>query len=306
MSTSTSNKRGLGKGLGVFFETAATSTDNENKIELYVEQLVANPHQPRKLFDQERLDELVVSIKQYGVIQPLVVRKNNNKYEIVAGERRWRAAKEVGLSKVPVVVREYTDEQIMEIALVENIQRHDLNPIEEAMAFRNLMEKLNLTQEEVAQKVGRSRSAVANVLRMLNLPMEVQKIVSRGTLTMGQARPLLALTDKKLQIEVAEKIIQEDMSAREVEKYIKELSKKKIEKTTEKEGKNQKDVHLSDVQDKLALSLGTAVEIKKSGSKGKILIEFYSDTDLERLLETLLAKEQSTNKQANGRIPFTV
>lgn len=305
MSSSTSNKRGLGKGLGAFFETPTTPTENENKIELYLEQLVANPHQPRKLFDQDRLDELVASIKQYGIIQPLVVRKNNNKYEIVAGERRWRAAKEVGLSKIPVVVRDYTDEQIMEIALVENIQRHDLNPIEEAMAFRNLMEKLNLTQEEVAQKVGRSRSAVANVLRLLNLPTEVQKFVSRGTLTMGQARPLLALTDKKVQLEVAEKIIKDDMSAREVEKYIKELSKRKITKTETKE-KPTKDLYITDAQDKLALSLGTAVEIKKNGNKGKILIDFYSDTDLERLLEALLIKEQAANKQTKGRVPFTV
>lgn len=280
-------QRGLGKGLGAFF-TAAAPGENEPKVEILTSELVPNPHQPRKLFDNDKLDELVESIKRHGIIQPLVVRKIDAGYEIVAGERRWRAAQKAMLEKVPVVIRNYTDEQIMEIALVENIQRHDLNPIEEAQAFRNMMEALDLTQEEVAQKIGRSRSAVANVLRLLNLPAEVQEHVSRGTLNMGQARPLLGLSNEKQQITVAEKIIANNMSAREVEAYIKNFGKHK-----KQENKTfVKDIYLDDLQDKLALSLGTQVQIKKNGQKGKITIDFYSESDLERLLEIFM-QEQS-------------
>ena len=299
---STTKQRGLGKGLGAFFTSAAAPGDNEPKVEVKTSELVPNPHQPRKLFDDEKLDELIDSITQHGIIQPLVVRKIDDGYEIVAGERRWRAAQKAKLDNVPVVIRNYTDEQIMEIALVENIQRHDLNPIEEAQAFRNLMESLDLTQEEVAQKIGRSRSAVANVLRMLNLPAKIQEFVSRGTLNMGQARPLLTLSTEAQQMTVAEKIILNEMSAREVESYIKNLAKKK-EKASKKNLAT--DVHLDEMQDRLALSLGTQVQIKKTGQKGKIIIDFYSQSDLERLLE-LFAQHQKEQLTTAGTGNFTV
>ncbi len=291
---STNKQRGLGKGLGAMFPSTAIA-DNELKLEIDIEKLIPNPHQPRKTFDEEKMQELVASVSQHGIIQPLIVREKNNLYEIVAGERRWRAAQKSQLKKVPVVIRNYTDEQIMEIALVENIQRHDLNPIEEAQAFRNLLESLDLTQEEVAQKVGRSRSAVANVLRMLNLPDKIQTYVSRGTLTMGQARPLLGVASEDTQLLIAEKIISDDMSAREVENYIRNLSKKSA-KDTKKE-KNL-DLHLQEMQDNISLALGTQVQIKKNGNKGKILIDFYSQSDLERLLEVFLL----TNCQMDEKV----
>ena len=297
---SASKQRGLGKGLGAFFDGPIVPLDNEPKMELAVNKLIPNPQQPRKLFDADKLGELVDSIKQHGVIQPLIVRQVSDTYEIVAGERRWRAAKIAGLVNIPVVVRDYTDEQIMEIAIIENIQRHDLNPIEEALAFRGLMEALDLTQEEVAQKIGRSRSAVANVLRLLNLPEEIQDCVSRGTLNMGQVRPLLALTSVEQQLAVAQKIMANEMSAREVEAYIRSLGKKRNKPA--KEG--TKDVHLDDIQDRLALSLGTAVKIKTVGNKGKILIDFYSQDDLERLLEIIMhSRLEGKNVKTGGTLP---
>ncbi len=291
---STSKQRGLGKGLGAFFNGPVVPLDNEPKVELALDKLIPNPQQPRKVFDEEKLGELVDSIKQHGIIQPLIVRQGKDTFEIVAGERRWRAAKIAGLVNVPVVVRDYTDEQIMEIAIIENIQRHDLNPIEEALAFRGLMEALDLTQEEVAQKIGRSRSAVANVLRLLNLPDALQDFVSRGTMTMGQVRPLLALASADQQLAVAQKIMANEMSAREVEAYIRNLGKKKNKPTKEAD----KDIHLDDIQDRLALSLGTAVKIKKTGHKGKIVIDYYSQDDLERLLDFML-RERPEEKAQN-------
>ena len=300
---SANKQRGLGKGLNAFFANSGIASENEPKVELEIEKLIPNPHQPRKVFDDEKLKELVASVSQHGIIQPLIVRQVEDAYEIVAGERRWRAAKAAGLEIVPVVVREYSDEQIMEIALVENIQRHDLNPIEEAVALRGLMESLDLTQEEVSQKIGRSRSAVANVLRLLNLPETIRNYVSRGTLNMGQARPLLSLTSPQQQIVVAEKIIANDMSAREVEAYIKNLSKKKEKE--DKPQKNAKDVHLDEVEDRLALFFGTQVQIKKAGTKGKIVIDFYSESDLERLLEVFF-DEKEKNEQSDVKKAFTI
>ncbi len=287
---SANKQRGLGKGLDAFFTAPIAPAEHELKVELAVTKLTPNPHQPRKLFDEEKLSELMESVKQHGVIQPLIVRKVGDLYEIVAGERRWRAASALGLAKVPVVVRDYTDEQIMEIAIIENIQRHDLNPIEEAQAFRGLMESLDLTQEEVAQKIGRSRSTIANVLRLLNLPEAIQDFVSRGTLSMGQVRPLLALSGAEQQLTVAEKIKANDMSAREVEAYIRNIGKKKPKASVVQN--DTQDVYLADIEDRLALSLGTPVKIKRIGSKGKILIDFYSDDDLERLLECIFQKKK--------------
>ena len=288
---STTKQRGLGKGLGAFFTAPALPDENETKIDISVNELKPNPYQPRKVFSDEKLEDLISSIRQHGIIQPLIIRKTASGYEIVAGERRWRAALKANLDKVPVVIRDYTDKQLMEIALVENIQRHDLNPIEEAHAFKNLMESFGLTQEEVAQRIGRSRPAVANILRMLNLPSKIQDYVSRGTLNMGQAKPLLSLFDEAQQLVVAQRIIEDDMSAREAEQYINNLSARKEKK------KNVVDIHLSELQDTVALSLGTKVEIKKSGQKGKIIIDFYSQSDLERLLELFVRpQEQSFSK----------
>jgi len=208
------SKRGLGRGLDALFgePNAGQAIESSEPInEIAIQEIIPNPHQPRRDFDEEAPAELAQSIKQHGIIQPVVVRKTLTCYELVAGERRWRASKLVGLKQIPAVVREYTDAEMMEIALVENLQRQNLNIIEEAIAFRRLIEEFGLTQEEVSQKIGRSRSMVANIVRLLNLQPEVQAFVSRGTLTMGQVRPLLVLESPEMQISAANQIIDEDL-----------------------------------------------------------------------------------------------
>jgi ParB family chromosome partitioning protein len=244
--------------------------------------LSPNPYQPRQDFDEEKMQELISSVRQYGIIQPLVVRPAGEGYQIVAGERRWRAAKNLNLATVPAIVRPYADKELREIALIENLQRHDLNPIEEAQAVKSLMDSLGLTQEDAARKIGRSRSAVANTLRLLNLPEKVQDFVSRGTLTAGQVRPLLSLAGEDRQIALAEKIIAQDLSARDVEVRVKNLSS-----SQSAAAKAAPDLYLDEAKDKLSLALGTRVDIKMSGSRGKIVIDFFSEADLERLLEIL-------------------
>ncbi|MDR3349840.1 MAG: ParB/RepB/Spo0J family partition protein [Acidaminococcales bacterium] len=266
----------LGKGLDALLPASSSSAPTL----LETGKLRPNPRQPRKNFDSEKMRELASSIRQHGIIQPLIVRPVGDGYEIVAGERRWRAARELALETVPALVRNYTDAQIMQIALIENIQRHDLNPIEEAEAFKQLIEA-GLTQEEIAQKIGRSRPAVANTLRLLNLPEKVREFVSRGTMNMGQARPLLALSDRKQQAAAAEKIVADGMSARAAESYINKLTQT-AERATQPP---PADIHTAEIEDRLALALGTQVRVKRQGGKGKILIDFYSDQDLERLLE---------------------
>lgn len=304
------NKKGLGKGLGAIFGDAVDpvaaivepARSDEEKQELPLKDIVPNPHQPRQTFDAEKLAELVESIKQHGVIQPLVVRKQGRKYEIVAGERRWRASKEAKLKTVPVIIRDYDDATMMEIALVENIQRHDLNPLEEAEGIKRLMTECKLTQEEAAKKVGRSRVAVANILRLLNLPPVLREYVSRETLTMGQVKPLLSLTQEKQQLDVAKAIIEQGWSSRTVEDVIKELKSgnkvKVLKETVSVLGgkapakKAQKavaaDVFTGDFQNKLVELLGTKVKVvPKNDKQGKIEIEYYSPEDLERIYALL-------------------
>ena len=222
-------KGGLGKGLGAIFtdnETVAPVEEvqpHEKEIEIAVGDITPNPQQPRKTFDADKLEELTESIKEHGVIQPLIVRKNGRKYEIVAGERRWRAAKNAKLKTVPVIVRDYDNAKMAEIALVENIQRHDLNPIEEAEGIKRLMSEFGFNQEQAAQKIGRSRTAVTNILRLLNLPQDVRDAVSRETLTMGQVRPLLSLDNQEEQEQLALFIIEQGLSARAVEELVKKI-----------------------------------------------------------------------------------
>lgn len=291
------SKRGLGKGLDALFPGAETQ---ERPNEISVSEIVANPFQPRRIFDQEALNELAYSIKQYGVIQPIVVRKTLSGYELVAGERRWRAAQIAGLKVLPAIVKEYSDGEMTEIALIENLQREDLNPIEEAAAYKKLMEEFGLTQEEVARKIGRSRSMIANVVRLLNLHPEVQNFVSRGTLSMGQARPLLAIEDGDLQLETAGQIIEEDLSARDAEELVKRL----INGTHEKKPKAplQQEFFVAEIEDRLKLLLGTQVKIKPGKLKSKIEIEYYSPEDLERIMEHLSARQQAAATKQRGTI----
>lgn len=296
----------------------------ENVGEVAVKNLRPNPYQPRTVFDPEKLRELVESVKHSGVIQPLIVRKKGRQYEIVAGERRWRAAKEAGLSKVPVVIRDYDDATMMEVALVENMQRSDLDPLEEAKGIQNMMDALGLTQEEAAKKLGKSRVAVTNALRLLKLPPAVQELVSAGKLTAGQARPLLGLPQAAQMEKVATQAVEGGWSARILEEVVKAVKEGKpyhIYMETEKnliepekpsrKGKKKKadaaadDVDVKAFQEQLIQYLGTRVKIQPDGKKGgRILIEYYGDEDLERIYDLLKGPESVSKRKATGR--FTV
>lgn len=269
-------KKGLGRGLEALIE--ANESDEGTVQEVKINDIEPNSGQPRKTFNQEKLEELAESIKAHGIIQPLVVRKRNGKFEIVAGERRWRAARIAGLSKVPIVVKEVTDKELMEVALVENLQREDLNPIEEAYGYETLLKGYALTQEEVSKAVGKSRSAIANTLRLLTLDEKVKKLVEKGELSAGHARAIVVIKDKEQQLEIAKKIIQNDLSVRETEKLLKLIeSKKKIKR------KAVDPVYLA-LEDELKEILGTKVRITNNKNKGRVEIEYYSNDDLERII----------------------
>ncbi len=304
------SKRGLGRGLDALFGAPGNTDMNaepELANEITLKEITPNPHQPRQNFDEEALAELAQSIKQHGVIQPVIVRKTLNGYELVAGERRWRASQLAGLKQIPAVIRDYTDAEMMEIALIENLQRQNLNPIEEALAFRRLMEEFGLTQEEVAQKIGRSRSMIANIVRLLNLQSEVQDFVSRGTLSIGQARPLLALTVPAVQLEAAKQIIEEDLSSRDAEELVRRLAARRPAKKSEVkddpetvEDANQ--FFMNEFEDRLKMLLGTQVRIKQGKLKSKIEIEYYSPEDLERIMEMLSSRQEAVNAGFRGQL----
>ena len=286
--------RGLGRGLEALIPTMS---EQEVVKELLITDIVANKYQPRNEFNEEALEELAESINQYGLLQPVIVRKVLNGYELIAGERRWRAAKKNGAKTIPAIVREYSDIETTEIALIENLQRENLNAIEEAGAYQRLVNEFGLTQEELAKKIGRSRSHIANFIRLLNLPEIVQEYVSRGTLTMGQVRPLLTLESEDLQIEAAEYIIAEDLSARDAEKLVKKLMKdpQVLQEELEEE-EYKEDIFVVEAEDVLKMALGTKVKIKPGKKKSKIEIEFYSADDLERLVAVLTNPKTVTNK----------
>ncbi len=282
------SKRGLGKGLGALIQ-ATTIPEEEVRdpsIEIPVTIIVPNKFQPRRVFDGEALADLSQSIKQYGVVQPVIVRKTLTGYELVAGERRWRAAQMAGLTVIPAVIREYTDGEMTEIALIENLQRENLNPIEEALAYKQLMEEFGLTQEELARKISKSRSHIANLVRLLNLPSPLQDYVSRGTLSVGQVRPILALNSEELQVEAADMIIEEDLSSRDAEELVKRMASTPRTKRQQSQFDNR-EYFLIEVEDRLKMLLGTQVRIKQGKLKGKIEIEFITGEDLERIIETL-------------------
>lgn len=322
-----SKKGGLGKGLGAIFgENTSPAVEKAQEPasaaqELLIKNIAANPYQPRCNFDEEKLQELAASIKEFGVVQPVVVRKKGRSYELVAGERRLRAAGLAGLTKVPAIIKDYDDAKMMEIALIENIQRHDLNPIEEAQGLRRLMQEFKLTQEQTAEKVGRSRSAVTNILRLLNLPEQVQKQIINGVLTMGQAKQLLGLPKPEQMCEVAEAIIANGWSSRmteEVVRKLKEGKKLKIvrelikEEAKNKDNKEKKpkreptenDIFCHDFEQRLVEFLGTKVKVvpkldEQGRQGGTIHIEYYSAEDLERIYE-VLQQGRHEEKPLNG------
>lgn len=286
---SSTTNRGLGKGLNSLFQTNE-STKEDTVTELKLKDLRPNPYQPRKVFDEEAIQELKNSILEHGIIQPLIVRKSLKGYDIVAGERRYRAAIEAKLKTVPAVVRDLTDKQMMQIALIENLQREDLNPMEEANAYRKLMDELDVTQEELAKKLGKSRPHIANHLRLLQLTPSVQALLSDGKLSMGHGRALLGLKDKTKLPLVVDKVIKEGLNVRDLESLIQKLNKNVPRETLQK--KIQVDPVLKDKENVLKQRFGTGVTIRptKKGNKGKIEIEYYSGDDLNRVLELLEGK----------------
>jgi len=275
--------KGLGKGLNALFPEE--SLNPSEKVELIsLKEIKANPFQPRKIFDEAAIQELSDSIKEHGVLQPIILRRIKKGFEIVVGERRYRAAKLANLPEIPAVVREMTDQQMMELAILENLQREDLTPIEEAEAYQNLMEHLNLTQEQLAFRLGKSRPHIANHIRLLSLPEQVRDLISANKISMGHGRAILGLKRKKLIPQVTEKVIKEEMSVRQLEALIQRLNED-VSRETSKEVK--KDIFLVDKEEQLREYFGTNVTIKKGKEKGKIEIEFFSEDDLERILELL-------------------
>lgn len=282
------SKRGLGKGLGALIPSSNNvqyDPENDKVVNLNIEEIKPNSFQPRKNFDPEKLAELAASIKEHGVIQPVIVRPDTEGYELVVGERRLRACKQMGINTIPAVIKTLTDEEMTEIALIENIQRHDLNPVEEARAYKRLMVEFGLTQDEVAKKVGKSRPFIANFLRLLQLPEEILDFLDKGILSVGHVRPLLTIDNKSLQIELANKIIENKLSVRNAE----ELAKK-AQKNITKEKKEKKSTGspvLNNIKDQLQIKFGTKVIIKDDGKKGKIEIEYYNQEDLQRILDII-------------------
>ena len=299
-------KRGLGRGLSNLIPTddttedvttktskktgTVTKTEVVKKVEqtLNINRIEPNKNQPRKEFNEDALQELADSIKQFGVIEPLVVVKRKGYYELIAGERRWRAARLAGLKEVPVVIKDYDDQQIVEIALIENIQREDLNPIEEAHAYERLIQEFNLTQDEVAERVSKSRTTVTNALRLLKLTEKVQQMLIDDMLSTGHVRALITIADPQLQYETAMYIFDKKLSVRETESYVKKLlNKKPKEKTSEKEDPELSFLYKA-IENRLKESLGTKTTIKaKTKDSGKIEIEYYSQEDLERITQLL-------------------
>ncbi len=291
------SKRGLGKGLGALIPTSVTNNsldyDPEKDLtELNIKEVVPNVNQPRRNFDPEKLAELTASIKEHGLVQPIVVRPYNGSYQIVAGERRYRACKQLGLKTIPTIIKNLSDEEVTEISLIENIQRQELNPIEEARAYKRLVDEFGLTQEEIAKKVSKSRPFIANFLRLLNLSKEVLDLVEKGNISVGHARALLTLNDPSMQFIVASKIIDENLTVRETEKLTKKMSVMN-QNLNIKNKKQERDINpiFNDILDHLQSKFGTKVLIKDKGKGGKIEIEYYSRQDLERIIELIADKE---------------
>lgn len=290
--TKTKAKKGLGRGLGAFFDNAEIEAVEENTAEggvktVKIRDIEPNPDQPRKVFEKDALEALAQSIKEHGLIQPILVKKQDSgMYTIIAGERRWRASKLAGLTEVPCIEGEYTDREVMEIALIENLQREDLNPIEEAEGYQRLIDAFGLKQEEVAKRVGKSRSAVANSLRLNNLCDTVKKMLTNGELSQGHARALLPISQDAEQTALAEKIVKEGLNVRQTEKLVADFTSDKPKKTNSKKDENT-DTYFRDLENRLSGTVGTKVRIRNGKNKGKIEIEYYNSADLENILGKL-------------------
>lgn len=295
--------RGLGKGLDALIPNAQipkkeaeavaeTAEDKGQEKLVKITKVEPNREQPRKNFDEDALQELADSIKQFGLLQPILVQDRKTYYEIIAGERRWRAAKLAGLKEVPVIVKTFTEQEIVEISLIENIQREDLNPIEEALAYKRLLTEFKLTQDEVAERVSKSRTTVTNSMRLLKLDERVQQMIIDEMITTGHARALIGIEDKNMQHELAQKIFDEKLNVREVEKLVKNIQSPKPKKEPKKVNASLELVY-RDIEEKLKQSLGTKVSIQsKENGAGKMEIEFFSHEELERLTEFFMGKQE--------------
>ena len=291
----TAKRGGLGKGLDSLIKENKTAKHtapvkkevvNAGPIMMKINDVEPNRDQPRKHFEEDALLELADSIKQVGILQPLIVQKRNDYYEIIAGERRWRAAKQAGIKEIPVIIKEYTDQEIVEISLIENIQRENLNPIEEAQAYKRLLNEFRLKQDEVAERVSKSRTAVTNSMRLLKLDERVQQMVIDEMLTTGHARALISIEDRDLQFQMANQIFDNKLSVRETEKLVRKLGEEKEETTKTKEP--DVEVIYRNLEEKVKEILGTKVQIShKKNNSGKIEIEYYSNEELERIIELL-------------------
>ncbi len=278
-------KKGLGRGLESIIPIS-NIRDRTYVLEVDIDQLNPNLYQPRQDFDQDKLDELKESIKAHGIIQPIIVRESSQGYEVVAGERRLKAAKALGMKKIPVIIRQFNNLKTFEVALVENIQREDLNPIEQAFAFKRLVEEFKLTHQELAAITGKSRAFVSNTLRLLNLSEWVRKRVASGEVSFGHAKVLLSLEDKQVQQELGQKIIEQELSVRDLERMVKRWIKKKDKNLSPYRKKIQ---YFPELEKKLTAKLESRVNVKFSGKKGKITIEFYNNEDLNRISDIMLS-----------------
>lgn len=282
-------KFALGKGLSALIPEDVVDTeqqDEKGKMLIPLNEIRNDNNQPRKAFDNDKIAELTESIKTHGIIQPLILRKSDDGlYVIVAGERRWRAAKMAGLKDVPAIVMELSEKDVLEISLIENIQRQDLNPIEEASAYKKLLSDFNLTQEDLSKRIGKSRTAITNTMRLMNLDIRVQQYIIEGIITEGHGRALLGIKDKEIQYELSQKVIDENLSVRELERLVKRILEGKT--AEEKETNNELNPYYKEIKNQLQSYFGTKVNISNKNNKGKIEIEYYSEDDLQRILDII-------------------
>jgi ParB family chromosome partitioning protein len=277
----------LGKGLGALIPDIEKE-DRKNLFSCGIEEITPSRYQPRKGFDEGKLTELANSIKEKGIIEPLIVRKMDGGYELIVGERRWRAAQRAGLREVPIIVRDVTTAEAMELALIENLQREDLKPLEEAEAYKRLMDEFHYTQEELAKRVAKDRATVANAVRLLKLPQEIKAYLADESISSGHARTLLGLNMPEEQKMACAKVIKKDLSVRETERLVKKLNVQGSKRDMDVKPSGEEDPHLGFLEETLRKLLGTKVRIPKRGRKGKIEIEFYSEEDLERIVEIII------------------
>ncbi len=282
-----SKKFGLGKGINALIPMKIEEEERESNITVDINLIKPNINQPRKAIDETKIKDLAVSIKEYGIIQPIILRKIDNTYEIIAGERRWRAARHLGLREVPAIIMDISDDKVLEVSLIENIQRDDLNPIEEASAFKKLIDDLNVTQEELSERLGKSRASITNSMRLLKLNDEVQQYLMEGAISEGHGRALLGIEDKDLQLNCAKKIIIEGLSVRNTEDMVKKINTDSPEKAKRKKSNNENSIFIDEIIKSLESKFGTKISIKENNDRGKITIEFYTKEDLNRILDII-------------------